>query len=106
MLMTLAPWSAAHLMLSATTSSENCSFSALEIGRILAPGAMPSAPPCLPVAAMIAAIPVPWPSVSVVPSVPLVLPNPVPGSTCPARSGCFASTPESITATTTPSPRA
>jgi hypothetical protein len=104
--MTSAPWSTAQVTPSATDAVVNLSPSApTEIGMIIAPGATPSAPPSTARPAISVAIAVPWPSLSSVPSVPLAEPNPAPGSSAPARSGRVSSTPESTTATTTPSPR-
>src|ERR1700704_1638445 len=81
-------------------------------GRILAPGAAPDTPaPLLLSAAMVPLTCVPWPLGSVVPPSPSnELPPPLswrkkcPLSTCPDRSGWFAITPVSTSATVTPSP--
>jgi len=106
-LTTSAPWSTAQVMPAATASVVNRAPSApTETGRTRAAGATPSTPPGTPRPAISAAIAVPCPPVSRVPSVPSAEPNPAPGSSAPARSGTASSTPESTTATTTPSPRA
>jgi hypothetical protein len=66
-LITLAPWSAAQRMPSLMASDDPLSLVAIRTGGIFARGATPRmlfAPP--PLAAMMPAMPVPWPSTSAV----------------------------------------
>ena len=106
MFTTVAPWSTAQRSPPATTvaSSYLLALSSTRTGRMRAPGAMPATPvPSSARPAISAATVVPWPTGSRRPSV-LPSTKSAPGSTCPARSACDASTPESSTATVTPAP--
>ena len=101
--MTFAPWSTAHRMPAGASVGPNWPVW-IFTGRIFASGAIPMAwSGAPPFAAMIPATPVPWSTPSIWPlsSSPVIF---TPGSTRPARSGCVAWVPVSMTATTTPAP--
>jgi hypothetical protein len=106
-LMTFAPWTAAHSTPCATvTLDPDPLASRTRTARIVAPGAPPSPPAGLSLAATIPATWVPCPYASPVTGV-LPLESTVksgPAMTWPTRPECARSTPVSTTATVTPCP--
>ena len=107
MLITLAPWSTAHLIpVPMSELAPTPLLSSTRTGRIVTSGATPTMPTPLMPAPMIPATWVPWPLTSVLPPPSVTTPPWIdaPPSTRPARSGWSPCTPVSTMPTVMPAP--